>query len=73
MVSGLAVVPHFGQTNAEKVHRSITLAAADLAVVGVPERSALVRDPQGTWRTVGSASVQVFVGGAPAGLDALPR
>jgi cyanophycinase len=73
LVSGLAVVPHFGQESAEKVHRSITLAAADLAVVGVPECSALLRDPDGTWRSVGAAPVSVFVGGEPADLDALPR
>lgn len=72
LVGGLAVVPHFGQANAEKVHRSITLAAADLAVVGVPEHGALVRDPDGSWRSVGAGAVQVFVGGAPADFDALP-
>lgn len=73
LVTGLAVIPHFGDENAEKVHRSITLAAADLAVVGVPEHCALVRDPAGTWRSVGPGSVQVFVGGEPADLDALPH
>lgn len=73
MVGGLAVIPHFGQENAEKVHRSITLAAADLAVVGVPEHAALIRDPDGTWRAAGPGTVRVFVGGEPADLDALPR
>ena len=72
MVTGLAVIPHFGHENAEKVHRSVTLAAADLAVVGIPERAALLRQPDGTWRAVGDG-VQVFVGGEPAGIDALPR
>jgi cyanophycinase len=73
LVQGMAVVPHFGHENAEKVHRSITLAAADLAIVGVPEQAALLREPDGTWRAVGEAAVRVFVGGEPAGLDALPR
>lgn len=73
MVSGLAVIPHFGHESAEKVHRSITLAAADLAIVGVPERTALLRDRSGIWRPAGAGSVQVFVGGEPAGLDALTR
>ncbi|MDA8071019.1 MAG: Type 1 glutamine amidotransferase-like domain-containing protein [Actinomycetota bacterium] len=73
MVSGLAVIPHFGHESAEKVHRSITLAAADLAIVGVPERTALLRDPSGTWRPLGAGSVEVFVGGEPASLDALAR
>ena len=53
MVEQLAVIPHFGQENAEKVHRSIALAAPGLPVVGIPERTALVRDPDGTWRASG--------------------
>lgn len=72
LVTAMAVIPHFGHENAEKVHRSITLAAADLAIVGVPERTALVREPSGTWRPVGAGSVEVFVGGESAGIDALP-
>ena len=47
MVEQLAVIPHFGDENAEKVHRSIALAAPGLPVVGVPERTALIRDPDG--------------------------
>lgn len=73
MVTGMAVIPHFGQENAEKVHRSITLAAADLAVVGLAERCALVRRPDGSWHGAGAGTVQVFVGGEPADLGALPR
>ena len=73
MVEQLAVIPHFGHENAEKVHRSIALAAPGLPVVGVPERTALVRDPDGGWRQAGRSDVQVFVSGQPAGFDALPR
>jgi cyanophycinase len=73
MVEQLAVIPHFGHENAEKVHRSIALAAPGLPVVGIPERTALVRDPAGSWRQAGAGEVQVFVSGEPAGLDALPR
>jgi cyanophycinase len=73
MVEHLAVIPHFGHENAEKVHRSIALAAPGLPVVGIPERTALVRDPDGSWRQAGVGEVQVFVSGKPAGLDALPH
>jgi cyanophycinase len=73
MVEQLAVIPHFGNENAEKVHRSIALAAPGLPVVGVPERTALVRDPDGAWHQAGEGTVQVFVSGKPAGFDALPR
>jgi cyanophycinase len=72
MVENIAVVPHFGQENAEKVHRSIALAAPGLPVVGIPERTALIRDPGGAWRQAGHGEVQVFVSGHAAGFDALP-
>ena len=72
MVEQLAVIPHFGHENAEKVHRSIALAAPGLPVVGIPERTALVRDPDGGWRQAGVGQVQVFVSGDPAGFEALP-
>lgn len=73
MVEELAVIPHFGHENAEKVHRSIALAAPGLPVVGLPERTALIRDPDGGWRQSGQGTVQVYVSGKPAGLDALPH
>ncbi|MGH9029829.1 MAG: Type 1 glutamine amidotransferase-like domain-containing protein [Acidimicrobiales bacterium] len=73
MVEQLAVVPHFGNENAQKVHRSIALAAPGLPVVGIPERTALIRDPDGSWREAGAGKVEVFVSGEPAGFEALPR
>jgi cyanophycinase len=73
MLEQLAVIPHFGHENAEKVHRSIALAAPGLPVVGIPERTALIRDPDGSWRQTGAGEVQVFVSGEPAGFDALPH
>ncbi len=79
LVDHLAVVPHFGDTHedahGEKLHRSVALAPAGLPVVGIPERTALLRDPDGSWRQGGSGSVAVFVDGASArdGLAALAR
>jgi len=73
MLEQLAVIPHFGHENAEKVHRSIALAAPGLPVVGIPERTALIRDPDGSWRSAGVGEVQVYVSGHPAGFDALPH
>jgi cyanophycinase len=72
MVRGMAVISHFGEENAEKVHRSVTLAAPGLAVVGLPERTALLRAPGGSWSQAGNGQVEVFLSGHPAGLDALP-
>lgn len=72
MIENLAVIPHFGEENAEKVHRSVTLAAPGLPVVGVPERTALIREPDGRWRQSGAGEIKVFVNGQPAGIDSLP-
>jgi cyanophycinase len=77
LVPGMAVVPHFGDVaedaHGEKLHRSVALAPAGLPVVGLPERTAVVRDPSGSWRSAGVGQVTVYVDGARAagGLAAL--
>jgi len=53
-------------------HRTLELASAGLPVAAITERTALLRDPDGSWRAAGAGSVRVFVDGEEAGLDALP-
>ncbi len=76
LIEGLAVFTHYGDAaedaHGEKLHRSVTLAPGGLPVVGIPERTALIRDPEGTWRAAGAARPAVFVDGQAAGLEALP-
>lgn len=78
LLGGLAVVPHFGDTHedqhGEKLHRSVLLAPVGTPVAGIPERTALIRDPDGRWRASGVGRVAVYLDGARAeqGLDALP-
>ncbi len=78
LVSGVAVVPHFGDVNedghGEKLHRSVQLAPVGTPLVGIPERTALIREPGGSWRSAGAVPVAVFLDGsvAEAGLGALP-
>ena len=78
LVSGVAVVPHFGDTSedvtGEKLHRSVLLAPKDTPLVGIPERTALIRDPDGSWRSNGAGRVTVYRGGTecPDGLAVLP-
>ena len=78
LVDGVAVVPHFGDASedgtGEKMHRSVLLAPRDTPVVGIPERTALIRERDGSWRSSGAGRVAVFLDGEPAvgGLAALP-
>ncbi len=77
LVDGLAVVPLVGDlqddAHGEKLHRSVLLAPAGVPVVGIPGRTAVLRDPDGRWRSAGLAEPLVFVDGhvCAAGLGAL--
>ncbi len=71
LLSGVAVVPHFGDTredgHGEKMHRAVLLAPAGTPVVGDSRsgpRSSV--NPTATWRTAGAQPVAVFLDGAPA-------
>ena len=76
LVERVAVVPHFGDVaedvHGEKLHRSVALAPAGVPVVGIPERTVVIRDAMG-WRSAGRGGVAVFVDGSlePGGLGAL--
>ena len=72
LVEQLAVVPHFGEWSHDKLHRTLTIAAKGLPVVGIPEQTALIRDADGSWRSEGVGEVSVFVDGQPADFGALP-
>jgi cyanophycinase len=68
VVSQLAVIPRLEEWSREKVHRTVELAPRGLSLAGVPTRTALVREPDGSWRAEGAAvdEVRVFIDGRPA-------
>jgi cyanophycinase len=68
----IAVVPHFDQWSHDKTRRTLALAPKGVPLVGIDERTAVIRDPSGTWTASGAGKVSVFVDGNPAGLDTLP-
>jgi cyanophycinase len=73
LVRGLAIVPGYdGERNAQ-LERTLALAPSGCAVVGLPLRAAVLREPEGTWRGEGAeaAGLAVFVDGADEGLAAL--
>jgi len=70
LVSNLAVLPHAKDDVAAAHKRTFELADRGLVLAAVPERGALLRDPDGSWRAVGD--VTVWVDGEQRDLDALP-
>lgn len=77
LVEGLAAVPLVGDLqddpHGEKLHRSVLLAPAGVPVVGIPGRTAVIRDPDGRWRSAGQGTPEVYVDGCAVsdGLEAL--
>lgn len=71
MVGSLAVVPHFPGWEDHRVARTVGLAAKGLPVVGIEERTALIREPDGSWRATGAGMVEVKLDGETVGLEAL--
>ena len=71
LVDHLALLPHYDTWSEEKAHRTVQLATGHLRIAAVDERTALIRDPDGSWRTTGAGEVTVYVDGKPAGLQVL--
>jgi cyanophycinase len=72
LVEQLAVIPHAATWSHEKVDRTLALAPAGLPVARIDERTALLRDPDGRWRTAGAGSVSVFADHQQRDLSVLP-
>jgi cyanophycinase len=76
LIEQLAVVPQFGDqhedAHGQKLERTVALAYDGLPVVGIPERSALIRDGDGAWSCEGATAPVVFLNGVRTeGLGAL--
>ena len=71
LVPKLAVLPHYDTWSEEKANRTVQLATGHLRIAAIDERTALIRDRGGKWRTAGAGAVTVYVDGEPAGLEVL--
>ena len=72
LISQLALIPHHDTWSEDKARRTIKLAPPGLPVVGIDERTALLRSPDGSWSVDGAGRVVVFVDGHEAGIESLP-
>lgn len=73
VVPGVAVIPRINHWSEEKVRRTVALTRPGMVLVGLPEATALIREPGGAWRTAGVGEVTVYVDGRPGTLEDLPR
>ena len=55
LLANLAVIPAHNRWSEDAAHRTLKMSPAELALVGIDERTALIRDPDGTWRTAAPA------------------
>jgi len=72
LVEQVALIPHHEEWDEDQARRTIELAPAGLPVVGIDTQTALIRDPDGKWRTEGAGRVVVFVDGREADVKVLP-
>jgi len=71
LLDGLTVIPRYNLWSEDKLHRTITLAPAQMAVVGIDEATALIWDGE-AWSVSGTGSVTVHRNGHRFGIDELP-
>ena len=64
LVPGLAIFPYHGRAAEHLRERSVDLLAKDAVLVGVDEKTALVRTADGPWDVMGAGSVTIYRKGA---------
>jgi cyanophycinase len=72
LVENMTIVPHHDNWSEDKAHRTLQLAPKGLIVVGVDERTALVRDGTTGWRAEGAGTVTAWRDGTELPLADLP-
>jgi cyanophycinase len=72
LVEPLAVIPHHDSWSEDKAKRTLHIAPAGLPIVGVDERTALLRDGGGSWTVAGVGTATVYRDGEIADLSVLP-
>ncbi len=72
-VTNIAIYPHFGGVLDAKLQRTITLAPRNCAVVALPEQTALIREPDGSWHIEGkhADSVLTYISSREIGVEDL--
>lgn len=73
VVEGVAVFPYHGTAADHLRERSIDLLPSTATLVGIDEETALIRDPDATWRVAGAGAVTLYDGRATTSVGAGDR
>jgi cyanophycinase len=72
LLENVAVLPHASTWSHDRVHRTIKLAPASVALAAIDEQTALIRSSDGSWSVDGVGEVSIYRSGEEVGLEALP-
>ncbi|HEY9556232.1 MAG TPA: Type 1 glutamine amidotransferase-like domain-containing protein [Acidimicrobiales bacterium] len=72
LIEQLAVIPQHDTWSEDKAKRTLRIAPKGMPVVGIDERTALIRHPDGSWSAAGAGRVVVYVDGTEADISVLP-
>lgn len=71
LLTGVTAVPAFSDWSEDRIHRTRTMTPPGLVLAGLDRATALIRDPDGSWRGEGAGAVTLFRDGRPATFDDL--
>ena len=66
LLANMPIFPHHDTAPAHLKERSMELRPEGAVLVGIDEQTALIRDPDGTWRVAGQGSVTLYGPGRDA-------
>jgi cyanophycinase len=71
LIPGLSVLPHFNSWTESRIKRSLMFAPPEVWLAGIDEKTALIRLPDKTWKSMGEGKVKLFKSGQELPLDQL--
>jgi cyanophycinase len=61
LLSNLTVIPHFNGGHPERISRSLKFAPKNTVIVGLDEKTAVIRNSDSTWETMGKGNSYFYL------------
>jgi cyanophycinase len=72
LVEQLAVITHHETWSEDRARRTLRIMPTGMPLAGIDQRTALIRDAAGSWRSAGAGQTVIYVDGDERDLSALP-